>query len=554
MTDWNILKGDVVDELRDVEDNTFDGCLCDPPYGFNDSVDIDDLLKQWLDQGKAEVSGSGFMNSRWDAKVPGPAIWSEIFRVLKPGANLMAFAAPKNQDLLGVSLRLAGFELRDCVMWQFGSGFPKSYNISKALDRKAGAEREVVGERTTPDGKTYSERATKNIENYDSFVPETKENMYKTAPATEEAKRFEGYGSALKPSYEPILVAQKPVENTFADNAKKWGVSGINIDDCRIPVGSKSKSKDRDGEKTKHKKYSQKGSTDYAMSPGPRGGSNKGRFPTNTVLSHHPECSVKCHEDCAVHRMDESSGDLHSDSETRDPSKKTSHLRGVTKMDTGENSVYTDTGGASRFFKKTDAPKEKWDCHEDCAVRRMDESSGERSAGGSVHKGTDQGFGSAKIGFSDAKDNSGFESYDDTGGASRFFYTSKAQRSEREAGLLDLKDDLDERVNSHPCIKPVDLIEYFATMILPPEREDDDRKLLQPFSGTGSEIIGSMLSGWDSITGIEREDEYVEIAEKRIDWWEEHGDDAVENHKSTKKRKKKEQETGQTNINDLFGD
>src|SRR5690606_7094021 len=143
----------------------------------------------------------------WDSFVPGPAVWREVCRVVKPGGHILCFAGTRTVDLMGVSLRLGGFEIRDCLQWLYGSGFPKSLDVSKAIDKKLGAERKIVGL------KPY------------------------TAPATPEAKQWEGWGTALKPAVEPIILARKPLsEATVAENVLRWGTGAINIDGCRIPT------------------------------------------------------------------------------------------------------------------------------------------------------------------------------------------------------------------------------------------------------------------------------------------------------------------------------
>jgi site-specific DNA-methyltransferase (adenine-specific) len=163
------------------------------------------------------------MGKSWDSFVPGPAVWRECFRVLKPGGHLIAFAGSRTYDLMAIAVRLGGFELRDQGFYLYGSGFPKSLDISKALDKAAGAEREV-------DGKAFGVGKHSNT----SIEGGAFNSSYdKTKPATPAAQKWQGWGTALKPAHEPFVIARKPLEGTVANNVMKHGVGGLNIDGCR---------------------------------------------------------------------------------------------------------------------------------------------------------------------------------------------------------------------------------------------------------------------------------------------------------------------------------
>src|SRR5699024_6434576 len=141
-----IIHGDCLDVLKSMEDNSVDSVVTDPPYGLSKEPDITEVLSKWLAGEEYDHGHGGFMGNRWDSFVPHPDIWREVFRVLKRGGHALVFAGTRTQDLMTISLRLAGFEVRDVIEWLYFSGFPKSHNVSKAFDRRAGAEREVVGE------------------------------------------------------------------------------------------------------------------------------------------------------------------------------------------------------------------------------------------------------------------------------------------------------------------------------------------------------------------------------------------------------------------------
>ncbi len=229
-----ILHGDCLDRLKELPDNSVDSCVTDPPYGLSKEPKIDEVLTKWLNGEPYDHGHGGFMGKAWDSFVPHPDIWSEVFRVLKPGGHALVFAGTRTQDLMTISLRLAGFEVRDVIEWLYFSGFPKSHDVSKAFDRRAGAEREKVGE--------YTISGTVDIQggNYNSGKTSTK-TLDITAPATELARKWDGWGTALKPAHEPIIVVRKPLVDadtcrklTVADCVEKYGTGAINIDATRI--------------------------------------------------------------------------------------------------------------------------------------------------------------------------------------------------------------------------------------------------------------------------------------------------------------------------------
>lgn len=232
-----VIHGDSLDELKQLPDNSVDSVVTDPPYGLGNTsaANVADCLKAWANGDEWMPKGSGFMGKAWDAWVPPPALWSEVLRVLKPSGHALVFAGSRTQDLMSISMRLAGFELRDVLMWLYSSGFPKSHDVSKAIDKKLGAEREVIGSqkltgtaRKTKDGKSHG-CALSGIN-----IERVKTTIDITAPATEQAKAWQGWGTALKPAYEPIILARKPLAGTVADNVLTHGVGGLNIDGCRI--------------------------------------------------------------------------------------------------------------------------------------------------------------------------------------------------------------------------------------------------------------------------------------------------------------------------------
>ena len=188
--------------------------------------------------------GISFMGRGWDHQVPGVDFWRLFMDACVPGAHLAAFGGTRQYHRMACAIDDAGWEVRDCLMWLYGSGFPKSLDVSKAIDRAAGAEREVVGEKICPDGKPASARLSKRPigdgalgvagDKYGVYKNDPIKTIMKTAPATNDAKRWHGWGTALKPAWEPITLARKPLAGTVASNVLEHGTGAINVDGCRV--------------------------------------------------------------------------------------------------------------------------------------------------------------------------------------------------------------------------------------------------------------------------------------------------------------------------------
>ena len=221
--------------LKDLEDNSIDSVVSDPPYGLSQistQVFNECMLKWCTDDRSFMPSAKGFMGKSWDSFVPPPSLWDEVYRVLKPGGHALIFAGSRTQDLMGLSLRLAGFEMRDCIQWIYGSGFPKSLDVSKAIDKLKGEERKIVGK-----GRNFG--ASKLKDGKTSFG-DYAGAWNVTTPSSKEAKQWEGWGTALKPAYEPALLVRKPFRGSVAQNVLEYGVGGINVDGGRIDTNDLS--------------------------------------------------------------------------------------------------------------------------------------------------------------------------------------------------------------------------------------------------------------------------------------------------------------------------
>jgi len=217
-----LINADCFEALKDLADNSIDSVVSDPPYGLGkcSPAEVMQCLTAWAKGETWKPKGAGFMGKAWDAWVPPPELWREVLRVLKPGGHALIFAGSRTQDLMGMSLRLAGFEMRDVVQWIYGEGFPKSHNIGKA----------------TQDERWY------------------------------------GWGTALKPAYEPALLVRKSLSGTVASNVNYFGVGGINIDACRFN-GARLKAANTGG-----------GGINFNVPPTRYIPNKGGRFPTNVIL------------------------------------------------------------------------------------------------------------------------------------------------------------------------------------------------------------------------------------------------------------------------------
>ena len=345
-----IIHGDCLEELKKLDDNSVDAVVTDPPYGLSNTKpkQVADVLAAWV-TGETEAvpaKRGGFMGKDWDSFVPPPAVWAECLRVLKPGGHMAVFAGARTQDLMGLSIRLAGFEIRDTLGWIYGSGFPKSMDVSKAIDKAAGAEREVVGRTKTPfkvDAAAHRGTSLQGSVNGD-FSKQVDENGYRytehTAPATSEAQRWDGWGTALKPAIEPIILARKPLVGTVANNVLAHGVGGLNIDACRVStdetLGRTNNDRSPDSASSFLIGEGKGGTFDNSDKKG-------GRFPANVLLDEH-----------AAKEMDKQSGNFPG---VISGMKLTSGKVTFTVGDTPRGRQFTpssqrvkDYGGASRFF------------------------------------------------------------------------------------------------------------------------------------------------------------------------------------------------------------
>ena len=321
-----IHHGDCIETMTAMPPESVDAIVTDPPYGLS------------------------FMQAKWDATPPGVQ-WAEAcYRVLKPGGHIAAFGGTRTWHRLAVAIEDAGFEMRDSLAWLYGSGFPKSMNVGKAIDKAAGAEREVIGRTATPfkvDAAAHRGTSLRGSVNGD-FSKQADEDGYRytehTAPATPEAAQWDGWGTALKPAFEPIVLARKPLaEKTVARNVLAHGTGAINIDACRIA-----------GEGALVRPAVQR-DDNAVLGKGLGAGVQSepsGRWPANVLLDQHAAAWVDEQSGAT-----KGSGKQTVTARPRLESWRVTEGRGdrLGQVEAVDN--YGDSGGASRFFYTAKAPK-----------------------------------------------------------------------------------------------------------------------------------------------------------------------------------------------------
>lgn len=316
MSVWCSKDGTVELHLSDCREALIgkwaDTCITDPPYGLS------------------------FMGKEWDRGVPGHDFWFRVLLALKPGATLLAFGGTRTHHRLMCAIEDAGFEIRDTLMWLYGSGFPKSLDISKAIDKAAGAERSDsgVGQRETQNalsGRSLGNRCPECGKPRFSGNPC---RCPRAAPVTEAADLWDGWGTALKPAFEPIIMAMKPLDGTFAANALEHGVAGLNVDGCRIPT--------QDGETYN----TSPASSGYCGIDGYELG--RGRCPDNMPAGRWPANVILDEEAGAL--LDEQSGPLRARGNVTPADTHAAYDATSYRFGGKERGNPGDSGGASRFF------------------------------------------------------------------------------------------------------------------------------------------------------------------------------------------------------------
>jgi site-specific DNA-methyltransferase (adenine-specific) len=481
-----VILGNCLEVLRELPDASFDSVVTDVPYGLGNHEPTPDEILAYL-LGADLDSGGDFMGKDW--QIPSVLVWREAYRVLKPGGHVLCFGGTRTFDLIAIGLRMAGFERRDTIAdnhpgleWIQSQGMPKSLNVSKAIDRAAGAKREVVGvaQHIHSRGKNtaFPKRpGEKTVEESGRTVRQ--DVVVVTAPATPEAASAEGYGTGLKPTWEPVLVFRKPLEGTVAENFLKHGTGALNIDGCRVKHSSPE-----DFEKHKagvdaikarggSMKDSWKNSSDLS---GANDVTSAGRWPPNLILEHAPWC------------------------------RRVKNLP-VPEVDPG---LPEDLGKAIQTIEEGDAELGIWECVEGCPVKALNEQSGECRSAGDYPTTYSNG-----LGYHFTKSTQG-PLYEDSGGASRFYPQFEGQAQVEVpfiySGKANKKETtLDGQIeNDHPTKKPLKVMQWLVRLVTP-----KGGITLDPYCGSGSTLHAAVEEGM-RFTGIERDPHSHEIATKRM--------------------------------------
>jgi site-specific DNA-methyltransferase (adenine-specific) len=345
-----VYHGDCIEVMRSLPENSVDAIVTDPPYGINfmgkawDGAAIAAAAKKEpKDHTKTRERSASMHAGSYDLSISGNTafqLWftevaTEALRVLKPGGHLLAFGGTRTWHRLAVAIEDAGFEVRDSMAWLYGSGFPKSLDVSKAIDKRAGAEREVVVEDIRHRSSTAWETKT-------GMLAAGVQDFSITAPATPAAQQWQGWGTALKPAHEPIVVARKPLIGTVAENVLTHGTGALNIDGCRIAAS------DQFGGGAK----ATSGFVNGYENDGWQAGSPAGRWPANVIL-----------DESQATELDKQSGVTVSGvavNRNRRPDKEKVGEIGLVVSHVGRPDFgHGDTGGASRFFYVAKAGKKE---------------------------------------------------------------------------------------------------------------------------------------------------------------------------------------------------
>lgn len=468
---WCVVEGDATAVLATIPGDSAHVCYSDPPYGLSDhgADDVLRCLQAWLAGQVYTHGGRGFMGKEWDAFVPGPEVWREVYRVLKPGAHCVAFSSTRTVDLLGIAMRIAGGEMRDGWAWLQGQGFPKNLDVSKAIDKQNGetgrahkftewmrstglTARAIDTATGTSMGSHYLssksqpaiptreiwatirpmcsvvpawvDELVERIEAEREFVREhpnpagSKGNTFPlgqkcniTAPGCDAAKLWAGHGTTTKPAYEPLVVTRRPLDGTVASNVLAHGCGTLNIDGARIATresqsgGAYAANGTARHDSDENWRFKRDGGAGEFVQP-------SGRFPANLALVHDEGCEVVGHAavktGMATFKSTETGAEIGS------------YSGGLRRQEHGEYG-FADPNGMETV--------DEWRCTETCAVAELARQSGvSESKSGKPRKATDPsrvGFGMTATG----------QEHDDAGSAARFFYQGKAANSDRLAYL-----------------------------------------------------------------------------------------------------------------------
>jgi site-specific DNA-methyltransferase (adenine-specific) len=463
-----MLPGDCIEVMKTLPEGSIDAIVTDPPYGLSfmgkewDRFEVPGMGERMEEEGNPVLQGpTGHAHSHGiDPSANGAfqewcLVWArQALRVLKPGGYLLTFGGTRTYHRVACAVEDAGFEIRDCIMWLYGSGFPKSLDVSKAIEKQK-------------------------------------------VTSSEDIERWQGWGTALKPAFEPVIVARKPLIGTVAANVLAHGTGAINIDGCRITTADNLNGGAYSGEERKRDNYSASDANAEASLTRLRRGVGEfkqpqGRWPANVILTHSDDCV------CMGLPL---------------PSMPYNPATDVVE--------YVRSAGP-----------ELWKCAPGCPIAELDAQSGVLTSGDLSPENNVRESSGWSGGSSASRVKSAFVA--SSGGASRFFYCAKPSRAERDMGCSELpastggeatdrKDDsagtkspragagrTGGSRNIHPTVKPIALMRWLCRLVTPV-----GGIVLDPFLGSGTTLCAAIAEGFAAV-GIEREAAYLPIAQARV--------------------------------------
>lgn len=489
-----LLLGDCREVMAGLEPESFDAVVTDPPYDLTSgkkggtgerSLNLDSPY------GRARIGTGGFMGATWDATGVAfdPETWRAVYRVLKPGGWVLAFGATRTWHRLVCAIEDAGFEVRDQaaaltgqdapgLMWMYGNGFPKSLDVAKAIDKAAGAEREVIatGEplRRMIPGARQNATGSWVKDDGREFVPTV------TEPATAEAAEWDGWGTALKPAWEPIAVARKPLAGTVAQNVLAYGTGALNIDGCRVSAvtGDYAHQPNDLGKRDDE--------TNWRIEARKVPPHDAGRWPSNVLFTHSANCepagtavipgNIRLNPTVVAARENIAKG---AEKERRRGQRGHGNADGTETI-------------------------EVWDCAPGCPVAELDRQSGVLTSGANpTRRGSDK-FRDAYGEFAGQRECEAARGAD-SGGASRFFPVFKYEPKAPQAERPRLPDG-----TAHNTVKPLDLMCWLVRLV-----SRRDALILDPFAGSGTTGEACVVEGRRCVL-IERDPRFAELVKVRL--------------------------------------
>lgn len=526
----NLRRGELPGCLADTPDDAYHAILTDPPYGLGEIRDLGALLRSWLD-GEDGEQGPGMLNRDWDVVVP-PSAWREYLRVTRPGGLCFAYSHARTCHLQALAMQLAGWRILPMITRIHGSAMALGHAVGKAIDKAAGAEREVVGTKLGKPGYSLAVDQGR-VGTGERSNPEGECSV--TAPATPLATLFDGHATAIRNNIEPIVVAVKPPDGTWAENASRWGCGAFNVQDGRVPSGP-------DHAANCASVVGCDSPDPVALSGGQKAREDSynpaGRYPSNLLLEHSPDCGADwCASGCGVREL---SGEERTSFGT--PGGRSADLTGGDRSgrkDRGERKGYAVSGNASRYFyqARASARERAAGCEHLLWLRDPKHPDGwELTDRETWERVGDEA--AAKARETDGYRERMVEGYMRRNGKpiqSRGAWSESLERTGRDpqvgAGVLDV-DRLDAaayldaaraRVRAtgspHLAVKPLDGGAYLAKLLLQPVVDGEEPRLAVFYAGTGSETIGGMLAGWKRIDAFEGSEQWNVVHEARWKFW-----------------------------------